>query len=85
MIFGKAPDAPTEEMRAAHRAALPVLQALVVVHRDPADYEMLGIAYVGVEEPEKGNEIFKKALEIERTRDPGSDLCGNLMRRVSQL
>ena len=85
MIFGKAPEVPTEEMRAAYRAALPVLQALVVVHRDPADYEMLGMAYVGVEEPDKGSEMFKKALEIERTRDPASNLCGNLMRRVSQL
>jgi len=85
MVLGKAPPSPSEEMRAAHRAAVPALQALVVVHRDPADYEMLGMAYVGSDEPEKGSEIFKKALELERARDPGSDLCGNLMRRVSQL
>ncbi len=85
MIFGHAPPSPTEEARAAHRAAVPALQALVVVHRDPADYEMLGVAYVGSDEPEKGREIFKKALELERARNPASDLCGNLMRRVSQL
>ena len=85
MIFGKAPPSPTEEMRAAHRAAVPVLQALVLADRDPADYEMLGMAYVALEELEKGTEIFKKALEIERARNPASDLCGNLMRRVSQL
>ena len=64
---------------------MPALQALVVVHRDPADYEMLGIAYVGSDEPDKGREIFKKALELERARNPASDLCGNLMRRVSEL
>jgi hypothetical protein len=85
MIFGKAPAEPTDDMRAAYRAALPVLQALIAGHRDPADFEMLGMAYVALDEPEKGSEIFKKALEIERQRDPASDLCGNLMRRVSQL
>ena len=85
MVFGKAPPSPTDEMRAAYRAAVPALQALVVVHRDPADYEMLGMAYVGIDEPEKGSEIFKKALDLERARNPGSDLCGSLMRRVSQL
>ena len=83
MLFGKAPPSPTEETRAAHRAAVPPLQALVVVHREPADYEMLGVAYVGSDEPEKGSEIFKKALELERVRHPGSDLCSNLMRRLS--
>ena len=83
MLFGKAPPSPTEETRAAHRAAVPPLQALVVVHREPADYEMLGLAYVGSDEPEKGSEIFKKALELERVRHPGSDLCSNLMRRLS--
>jgi hypothetical protein len=33
----------------------------------------------------KATEIWKKALDIERGRDPGSELCGNLMRRVSAL
>lgn len=85
LLLGKAPPAPSEEMKAAYRAAVPALQALVVVHRDPADYELLGIAYVGIDEPDKGTEIFKKALDLERARNPASDLCGNLMRRVSQL
>ncbi len=85
MIFGKAFPSLTDEMQAAYRAAVPVLQALVVSHREPADYEMLGMAYVGIDEPEKGSEIFKKALDLERARNPASDLCGNLMRRVSQI
>jgi len=76
---------PSDDAKAAHKAALPALQALVVRHRDPADYEMLGMAYVILEEPEKAIEIFKRALEIERAKSPGSDLCGDLMRRVSQL
>ena len=85
LIFGKTPASPSDEMRAAHRAAVAPLQALVVVHRDPADYEMLGMAYVASDQPDKGSEMFKKALELERARNPASDLCGNLMRRVSQL
>jgi hypothetical protein len=85
LIFGKAPASPSDESRAAHRAAVAPLQALVVMHRDPADYEMLGMAYVASDEPDKGSEMFKKALELERARNPASDLCGNLMRRVSQL
>jgi hypothetical protein len=85
MILGKEPPPATDEMRAAYRSALPVLQALIVKHRDPADFELLGMTYVALDEPEKGSEIFKKALDIERARNPASDLCGNLMRRVSQL
>jgi len=85
LVFGKTPPSPSDEMRAAYRAAVPALQALVVLHRDPADYEMLGMAYVASDEPDKGGEMFKKALELERARNPASDLCGTLMRRVSQL
>jgi hypothetical protein len=87
MIHAKIPPSvmPSEDTKAAHKAALPALQALVVQQRDPADYEMLGMAYAVLGEEAKALEIFKKALEIERARSPGSDLCGDLMRRVSQL
>lgn len=85
MLLGKTTPAPGDDMKAAYRAAQRILQALVNEHREPSDYEMLGITYVALDEPTKASDIFKKALEIERARDPGSDLCGNLMRRVSQL
>jgi hypothetical protein len=85
MLLGKTAPAPGEDMKSAYRAAQRILQALVNEHREPSDYEMLGITYVALDEPSKASDIFKKALEIERGRDPGSDLCGNLMRRVSQL
>ena len=87
MVHAKVPATanPSEDSKAAHKAALPALQALVVARRDPADYEMLGMSYVILGEEAKALEIFKKALEIERARSPGSDLCGDLMRRVSQL
>jgi hypothetical protein len=43
------------------------------------------MAYVVLDEPEKASEIFKKGLEVERARNPASDLYGNLMRRAGQL
>ncbi|MBX3186551.1 MAG: hypothetical protein KF819_06035 [Labilithrix sp.] len=85
MFSGKGSPSPSEEAKAAYKASLPVLQALVLAQREAGDYEMLGMAYVGLDEPEKATGIYKKALEIERERDPGSDLCGTLMRRVSEL
>jgi hypothetical protein len=85
MIMAKAPATTSDEMREAHRAAIGALQGLVLKHREPADYEMLGMAYVVIDEPQKATEIWKKALDIERARNPASDLCGNLMRRVSSI
>jgi hypothetical protein len=84
MILAKPPANASDDMRQAHRAALPVLEALSR-DGDPADYEMLGVAYAVLDDPTKATEIFKEALTIERARNPASDLCGNLMRRVSQL
>jgi hypothetical protein len=85
MIFGRTAPTTGEWVTAAFRAALPILQVLVVKEHDPADYEMLGMTYVALDEPDKAREIFKKALELERARNAASDLCGTLMRRVSQL
>lgn len=85
MFSAKGPPSQSDEAKAAYKAVLPLLQALVLAQREPGDYEMLGMAYVGLAEPEKATGIYKKALEIERERDPGSDLCGTLMRRVSEL
>ncbi|MBX3227461.1 MAG: hypothetical protein KIT84_13990 [Labilithrix sp.] len=85
MFFGKQPDVASDDVKNAYRVTLPILQALVLRDRDPADYELLGMAYAVLEEPEKAMEIFKKALDVERARNPASDLCGSLMRRVSQL
>ncbi len=85
LVFAKPQSTAQEDRAKAHNAAVPALQLLVVEHHDPADYEMLGMAYVVLGEPEKATEIFKRALKLERSKNPGSDLCGNLMRRVSAL
>ncbi len=85
LVFAKPQSTALEDRVQAHNAAVPALQLLVVEHHDPADYEMLGMAYVALGEPEKATEIWKRALELERGRNPGSDLCGSLMRRVSAI
>lgn len=85
LVTAKPHKSAQEERRGAHLAAVPALQLLIVEHHDPADYEMLGAAYVELGEPEKATDVWKKALDLERARDPGSELCGNLMRRVSSI
>jgi len=86
MILTKsAPSAPTPAMVEAHRAALAPLTELVSAIGEPADHELLGICHVVLGNEESASNIFKAGLAIERERDPGSDLCGALMRRVSML
>ncbi len=84
MIFAEPPPARSEEMRSAHNAAVAALQLLVVEHRDPADYEMLGMAYGAIGESGQAIEIWKKALELERARNPASELCARLVGRVGE-
>ncbi len=82
MIFAEPSPQPGDEMRSAHQAAVAALQLLIVEHRDPADYEMLGLAYNAIGETGQATEIWKKALDLERARNPESDLCSSLQRRV---
>jgi hypothetical protein len=69
----------------AHRAAVAPLTELVSKLDDPADYEMLGMCHVLLGNEESASNVFKAALAIERAKNPGSDLCGDLMRRISML
>jgi hypothetical protein len=69
----------------AHRAALPALTELVSVHQDPADHEMLGICHVLLGNEASASVIFRAGLALERDRNPGSDLCGELMKRISMI
>lgn len=84
-LFFEQPTSVTEEAKSAYRATLPILQTLILKEREPADYELLGMAYVALEELEKATEIFKKGIEAERTRDPSSssELYERLILRVS--
>lgn len=86
MILAKnAPHKPTPAMIEAHRAAVPALTELVSVHQEPADHEMLGICHVILGNAESASTIFRAGLAIERARNPSSDLCGELMKRISLI
>lgn len=86
MILAKnAPRTPTSPMIEAHRAAVPALTELVSRDQDPADHEMLGICHVVLGNEASAGVIFRAGLAIERERNPGSDLCGELMKRISMI
>jgi len=86
MVLSKgAPTPPTAAMIEAHRAAVAPLTELVSSLGDPQDYELLGICHVVLGSEESASTIFKAGLAIERERNPQSDLCGTLMKRVSML
>ena len=86
MILAKgAPRERSSAMIEAHRSALPALNELVAAYQDAGDYEMLGVCHVILGNEEGAGAIFRAALAIERERNAGSDLCGSLMKRVSEL
>jgi hypothetical protein len=86
MILAKgAPQRPTPAMIEAHRAAVAPLTELVSTLKEPADHEMLGVCHVVLGNDESASAIFRAGLAIERERSPGSDLCGELMKRISLI
>jgi hypothetical protein len=68
-----------------HRAAIAPLSALVTAHSEPLDYEMLGICQLVIGESATAAETFRIGLDLERAREPESDLCGRLMKRYSSI
>jgi hypothetical protein len=86
MVIPKTPPTTSSEaVIAAHRVAVRCLETLVSAQQEPADYELLGIAYTVIDDPPAASVAFQKGLERERERNPQSDLCGTLMRRLSGL
>jgi hypothetical protein len=86
MVLAKnAPREPTPVMIEAHRAAVPALTELVSVHQEPADHEMLGVCHLVLGNAESASRILRAGLTIERERNPSSDLCGELMKRISLI
>jgi hypothetical protein len=86
MVLAKNPPGkPSVAMIEAHRAALVPLTELVSTESEPADNEMLGICHVLLGNEAAASAIFKAGLALERARNPQSDLCGAIMRRVSLL
>jgi hypothetical protein len=85
LLLAKPPAAATDAFRAAHAAARDRLTVLVDRLGDPRDYELLGICHLVLEDNGAASAAFKKALDIERGRDPQSELCGTLMRRIAAV
>ncbi len=77
--------AVTDALRSAHAAAVGPLTELVSMHNEPEDYEMLGLCHLLAGNEKAASNIFRAALQIERERSPGSDLCGRLMTRISAI
>ena len=70
---------------AAHKVAQTRLLALVEAHKEPADYEMLGMCQVRTGDEPAAAITFKTGLDLERERDPQSKLCGTLMKLVASV
>lgn len=85
LVLAKHPGPKSEKLVAAHRSAIAPLTELVSKHNEPEDYEMLGACHVMIGNEEAAAKMFREALELERARNAGSDLCGRLMTRLSAL
>lgn len=86
MVLAKGPPGPpSAAMIEAHRAAVVPLTELVSTDSEPGDHEMLGMCHILLGNEQAASNIFKAGLAIERERNPQSDLCGALMRRISLL
>jgi hypothetical protein len=85
MVLAKSPPAANDVIREAHRAALGRIETLIKAMSEPADYELLGVAQIVLGDSTAASEAFSKALTIERAKNPQSELCGNLMKRVAAL
>ncbi len=79
------PERATPTQIEAHRAAVAPLTDLVSNHGDPNDHEMLGICHLVLGNQETASAIFRAGLALERQRNPQSDLCGSLMKRISLI
>ncbi len=85
MVLAKSPPAVNDIVREAYRAALGRIETIVKAGEEPADYELLGVAQIALDDATAAAEAFSKALSIERANNPQSELCGNLMKRVAAL
>lgn len=76
---------PSPTCLEAHNAAISPLIELISADRDPAAYELLGICYMRLGDEVGALKIFREGLELERQRNPQSNLCGALMKWVASL
>ncbi|MFO0668770.1 MAG: hypothetical protein U0235_03950 [Polyangiaceae bacterium] len=79
------PNGPPAHLVDAYRVAMAPLKALIEEHDDPHDYELYGICQVVTGDEKGAADTFRKALQMERSRNPQSDLCGSLMKWVAAV
>lgn len=85
MVLAKGvPPKPTEAMTLAYQSALQCLTRLLP-HGESADHEMLGVCQVMLGDEAGASVTFRAGLAIERQREPQSQLCGRLMKRLSMI
>ena len=86
MVHAKRPSGrPSAAIVEAHRTAIAVLTEMAATHGEPADFEMLGLCQVMVGDEQAAAASFRAGLNIERARNPQSDLCGALMKWVASV
>jgi hypothetical protein len=86
MILAKGmPAMPPASVIEAHKRAIKPVMALVKADNEPADYELLGICQMIGGDEKAARASFQAGLDLERERDPQSDLCGTLMKRVASV
>jgi hypothetical protein len=85
LLLAKTPPSRSDPVLRAYRIALTRIQSLVDALAEPADYEMLGVAHLHLEDKAAATSAFDIALKLERARNPASELSMNLARRISQL
>ncbi|MDB4993492.1 MAG: hypothetical protein JWM74_924 [Myxococcaceae bacterium] len=85
MVHAKQAPALTTTVRDAHRIAAERARAMIERFDDPSDHEILGLCQLVLDDPAAAASSFARGLELERARNPQSELCGTLLRRVSEL
>jgi hypothetical protein len=85
MILAKGvPAQPTPTMTEAYQSAMSCLARMMPLG-DAGDHELLGVCQLMLGDEASANATFRTGLAIERQRNPQSNLCGSLMKRVSML
>ena len=85
LILAKRQGNPSTRLIEAHRAAIPALTELVSTHNEAEDYEMLGLCHLLIGNDQAASNMFRQGLQLERAKNPASDLCGRLMTRVAAI
>lgn len=88
MVLAKTHPSDKDAVDEAHKAALPRIEKLLEnagSNKEPADLELFGVTQLHLGEPAAAASAFQEGLNIERSKNPQSDLIATLMRRVSQL